>query len=104
MQRRTSSFVCDDDRTAKFYVNSDEGFQYCAWLRRNIDKNSNKEKFCVDKTHEAYDVCPETCGKCRDSCEDHSTGTFDVNSSIAMSPINKHEQAMSPIKAYKRQE
>ena len=68
--------TCDDNKETTFFVDNIRMYQHCDWLARNI--NSWGDKLCVPG-HKAYDVCEETCGKCRDDCEDTPNVTFYVN-------------------------
>jgi len=67
---------CDDNKEASFFVKEIGKDQHCGWLARNMDRW--KDKLCVPG-REAYDYCAETCGKCRDDCEDTQDVTFYVN-------------------------
>jgi hypothetical protein len=58
---------CDDEYWTNFFVNDQEGFQRCIWLNARQEFH---ETLCVPG-NPAYDICAETCGKCRDTCEDY---------------------------------
>ena len=67
--------VCDDSREGTFYVESTTRYEPCIWLAA---RPTYQSIFCQEgHPAGARDVCPETCGKCRDECTDDSTGTFD---------------------------
>jgi len=68
---------CDDDYNTQFYVESLDRMEWCIWL----SSRPNQQDVLCDPTHgsNAYFVCPETCGRCQDTCEDDPTTTFKVN-------------------------
>lgn len=67
---------CDDSKEASFFVDGSRGYKDCSWLGSTIDHFF--EDLCIPE-HDAYHLCPELCGKCRDQCEDDSKATFYVN-------------------------
>ena len=67
-------YECDDSKLGTFFVADLNEFQRCVWLESRPDYI---ERLCM-QGHAAYDVCPETCGKCLDNCLD-GTGRFDVD-------------------------
>ena len=64
---------CDDEQNVGF--DTVQGIRTCSWLAQSA---LWQEHLC--KPHQyAYHICEETCGKCRDLCEDSQTGTFIVD-------------------------
>jgi hypothetical protein len=72
--RPTTVLTCDDDREGRFFVASIGQIQQCVWLAARPE---HQEVLCVS-SHEAYSICPETCGVCSDQCDD-TNHKFDVN-------------------------
>jgi len=66
--------LCDDDMDGTFFVDTDLENQGCRWLQ---EQPLEQPKLCVPGSG-AYDMCPETCGKCIDSCVDDNA-FFDYN-------------------------
>lgn len=66
------SFVCDDDNSARFYVNEANGEQGCVWL----EARPEFQAMLCHESHIAYHACEETCGKCVDDCEDANDRHF----------------------------
>lgn len=59
--------TCDDHPTCTFFVSEGHGTrEKCAWLAARPE---NQTALCQDG-QEARIACPETCGLCRDECED----------------------------------
>jgi hypothetical protein len=58
--------TCDDSHSFTFFVTELNFHGNCAWLSGS---RHWKEQLCVPG-HEAFDMCEETCGKCKDTCED----------------------------------
>lgn len=56
--------LCDDDNSKTFLVPELNQNQRCIWLEARPDYI---ESLCVPG-NDAYDICEETCGKCKDSC------------------------------------
>jgi hypothetical protein len=46
----------------------------CSWLQGQ--SAADIEEICTAVGSEAYDVCEETCGKCRETCEDDKNVVF----------------------------
>ena len=59
---------CDDDRKALFKVAGQTQPKSCAWL---ATAKATQKSVCVP-SHAAYSLCPETCGKCTDTCTEDS--------------------------------
>lgn len=70
--------VCEDDMDGRFYVGEDIGNQTCKWLQ---ETPGVQPFLCIDGL-DAWDVCPETCGKCSDACEDDDAATFGYNGTV----------------------
>ena len=72
---------CDDSSHGWVFVDEDIGFgltsslEQCSWLREHPEM---MDSFCSEG-QTAYDMCPKTCGKCEDQCEDSKSAQFDVN-------------------------
>jgi hypothetical protein len=62
---------CDDNFDRLFDAGNNLGNRGCLWLQNNPNM---KNELCVP-SNEAYNICPETCGKCSDGCSDDS-GSF----------------------------
>lgn len=67
--------TCDDSKNQTFFIDESRGSKPCSWLAR---APAWQRRLCVPG-HEAFDLCPETCGKCSDTCEDTTGTTFHVN-------------------------
>ena len=69
---------CDDDPVGRFFVSDEIGTVQCRWLAA---RPAQRDIFCHPGSPSgAYDLCPETCGKCTDNgCVDDSTVRFDVD-------------------------
>lgn len=78
LDETTTSDTCED--SPKFmFVNDRMGYRRCWELRRFFERWPMwKEKMCVPG-QAVYDHCPETCGKCTDTCEDQANKDFYVN-------------------------
>jgi hypothetical protein len=59
--------ICDDNKVLRFQT-SPMQTEPCIWL---ADRPEEQPQFCQPGM-EAYDMCEETCLKCRDPCEDGS--------------------------------
>lgn len=71
---------CDDaPPEQKFYVESLQGRRSCAWLA-HVERGFI-QNVCVPG-NDAYDMCQETCGRCRDTCEDDPQRKFLVSPSV----------------------
>lgn len=57
--------VCDDDKVRRFRTTPTQT-EPCVWLAARVEE---QPKFCQPGM-EAYDLCEETCLKCRDPCRD----------------------------------
>ena len=68
--------ICNDERDTSFFVSSIQEFQKCVWLAARPEQQA---VLCVNG-HEsrAYEICPETCKRCVDNCND-SLSKFDVD-------------------------
>lgn len=66
MPNLSTNEVCDDDRFGRFFVEEKGKKESCVWLKARDEYLS---KLCVE-SHDAYHICPETCQKCSDTCED----------------------------------
>ena len=64
---------CDDEQNVSF--STVRGYRTCSWLAQSAQ---SQQHFCQPHQY-AYHLCEETCGKCRDLCEDSETGTFAVD-------------------------
>lgn len=73
------SAACDDDKYTTFFVPEIGQFQQCIWLAARPDY---KVIHCDPQNPSgAYDICEETCEKCKDNCTDTS-GDFQVGTAI----------------------
>lgn len=67
---------CDDSVSTTFFVQDIGQDQNCAWLAA---RSEYIDTYCVaGHPSGARDACPETCGKCNDTCVD-STAKFDID-------------------------
>lgn len=66
--------VCDDLPDSDFFVNETGKREPCIWLQ---DRPQFIPSLCTTGS-EASIACPETCGVCKDNCED-GDGTFVIN-------------------------
>ena len=67
--------ICDDSKTEEFYVEELQQSYSCTWLAGTLGW---QRRLCVPG-HEAWRVCPETCGACSDDCTDDQVTLFQVN-------------------------
>jgi len=59
-----------EDSNKMFYVNQHLPNIRCFWLNRFMERSPLwRDRICAPG-QPAYDHCPETCGKCTDTCED----------------------------------
>ena len=66
---------CEDSKKM-FYVDKRLGHMRCYFFGQFLSRNPQlKPKFCAPDQN-AYDECPDTCGKCTDSCEDQPDKYF----------------------------
>lgn len=69
-----SSDPCDDEKLVTIFINSTIGNVRCRWLQTRPDE---QPIYCKPgQASNAYNICEETCGKCTDTCDDSSVGTF----------------------------
>jgi hypothetical protein len=66
---------CEDSKFETFYIDESRGNKTCPWLSM---APAWQEILCVED-HPAFHLCPETCGKCHDTCEDTPGQYFHVN-------------------------
>lgn len=68
----TTTVMCDDSRDDMFFV--DNKFEHCIWLAVRPELHPS---LChEDHPSQAREVCPKTCGKCKDECKDDLTFNF----------------------------
>lgn len=67
--------VCEDSKRM-FVMHERLGYETCSWLVANPFWQS---RLCIPG-QAAYDMCPETCNTCTDTCEDDQSRLFHVNS------------------------
>lgn len=78
VQVSSSNSSCEDS-AKMFYVNPTMGNRRCIWFGMFLKRSPQwKERFCA-RNQPAYHHCPETCGKCIDTCEDQADKEFYVN-------------------------
>jgi len=84
----TITLPCDDSETIQFLVDvvvnvfgtTEKRLQKCIWLAARIEEQSI---YCKpDHLSGAYDICPETCRKCFDSCTENRRSEFLYNNKI----------------------
>jgi hypothetical protein len=69
---------CEDSKKM-FYVNDKLPNIRCFWLHHFLERSPHwRDRICAPG-QPAYDNCPETCGKCSDTCEDQADKRFYVN-------------------------
>ena len=69
---------CEDSKKM-FYVNKHLGHMRCYFFGQFLSRNPRwKPKLCAPDQN-AYHECPDTCGKCTDSCEDQPDKSFYVS-------------------------
>lgn len=67
---------CDDaPPSVKFHQVGEDRDRSCAWLAQN---DLWKDKLCIN-SNPAWDLCPETCGRCKDQCDDDPDETFYIS-------------------------
>ncbi|CAB9503568.1 expressed unknown protein [Seminavis robusta] len=67
--------LCEDDVNTTFYANHVQGWKNCAWL---AGTSNPVWRYHLCRQEAPKRICAETCGACRDNCDD-SAETFHVD-------------------------
>lgn len=66
--------ICDDFLDQTFSIGGGRQPRDCKWLR-SLDQFVIS-RLCTDVASGVYDICEETCGKCKETCEDDANVVF----------------------------